>query len=196
MAQNVPFFFDGERKVFFGADALRTVDLAAANTGAQFQVIGGDLWESNGSGWNQISTAGAAHVAEVGIASQPHRRYLSGITATWPGNDTFSMSFTSVENVRRYRVLVIGGAAGDYVKVAEDAANQAQAAAWLADPASSASTDVEHSRVYAIPTGTIAPNNYWSEWRELSKYSNDLSLSRLDFLGSAAGPFNIFVEAE
>lgn len=143
-----------------------------------------------------LASRNVTPVADFGLPSQPHKRYLSGITATWPGNDTFSVSFASTENVRRYRVLVVGGAAGDYVKVAEDAANAAQAAAWLADPASSASTDVEHARVYAVPAGTIATNQHWSEWKELSKDPSDVSLARLDFLASGVGPFSIFVEAE
>lgn len=142
------------------------------------------------------SASGALFTAEAGIPNQPHRRYLSGIIATWPGNDTFSVTWTALENVRRYRVLVLGGAANDYVKVTEDAANQAQAAAWLADPASSASTDVEHWRAFAVPAATALLATHWSEWKELSKDPNDLPLARLDFLGSAAGPYTIFVEAE
>lgn len=152
---------------------------------------------STGKPVAQKSTGGAAHVAEVGIPSQRHRRFRDNITATWPGNDTFSVSFTELENVRRYRVLVTGGADGDYVKVTEDAANEAQAEAWLADPTASSTTDVEHSRVYTSTpdaAGSFIP--LWSDWFELSKNSGDLPLSRLDFLASAAGPFVVFVEGE
>lgn len=61
---NVPFFFDGERKVFASSAANRTTALAAENPGARYQEIGGSLYESNGLAWNQISTSGAAHVTD------------------------------------------------------------------------------------------------------------------------------------
>lgn len=130
-------------------------------------------------------------------ATQKHDRYRSGITATWPGNDNFSVTFTQQEDVRRYRVLVVGGADGDFVKVVEDAVNEAQAEVWLANPSSSQTADVEHRRVYTSTpdaNGSFIP--LWSEWFELSKDVKDLSLSRLDFLASTAGPFEVFVEAE
>jgi len=145
----------------------------------------------------QKGTEGAAHVVEVGLPSQRHNRFRDNITATWPGDDTFSVTFTTTEDVRRYRVLVTGGADGDYVKVTEDATNEAQAEAWLANPTASSTVDVEHFRVYSSTpdvAGSFIP--LWSEWKELSKNTSDLSLSRLDFLASAAGPFVVFVEAE
>lgn len=135
-------------------------------------------------------------VAEQGIVSQRHNRFISGVTATWPGDDSFSVLFTQLQNVRRYRVLVIGGAAGDFVKVSEDAVNEAQEEAWLTEPTSNSYSDVEHFRVYAVPQGVVVDDSNWSEWMELSKNPKDISLSRLGFLASSAGPFDIFVEAE
>lgn len=136
-------------------------------------------------------------IADVGIISQRHNRYLSGITSTYPGDDTFSVIWTQAENVRRYRILVVGGADGDYVKVTEDAPNFTVEGNWLADPGSNRDIDVEHFRVYTSTpdaAGSFIP--LWSEWQELSKDPDDDSLSRLGFLASAAGPFTIFVEAE
>jgi len=59
---NVPFFFDGERKVFVSSAANRTDALAVENPGAHYQEIGGNLYESNGSAWNPISISGAGLV--------------------------------------------------------------------------------------------------------------------------------------
>lgn len=159
----------------------------------------GNLYEWHGPalGWVQTRSGGAAMVSEVGVPSQRHNRLTDTIiTSTWPGNDTFSVTWTQAENVRRYRVLVLGGADGDYVKVCEDAVNEAQAEAWLTT-AVSTSTDLEHFRVYTSTpdaAGSFIP--LWSDWQEMSKDPSDLSLSRLDFLASAAGPFAVFVEAE
>lgn len=158
----------------------------------------GNKYEYSGAtaGWVQTHDAGAMHVAEVGIPSQRHNRYITGITATWPGNDTFAVTFTQTENVRRYRYMVTGGADGDYVKCCEDAANEAQAESWLT-LAASASADREFIHVYTSTpdaNGSFLP--IWSEWQEMSKDPADVSLSRLDFLASAAGPFVIWVEAE
>jgi len=128
---------------------------------------------------------------------QRHNRSNNIITATWPGNDTFSVSWTQGEDVRRYRVLVTGGADGDHVRVVEDATNEAQAESWLATALNNNSADVEHLLVHTSTpdaNGTFTP--HWSEWQELSKSTLDLSLGRLDFLASAIGPFAITVEAE
>ncbi|MDH5572494.1 MAG: hypothetical protein OEY89_12065 [Gammaproteobacteria bacterium] len=128
---------------------------------------------------------------------QRHNRSNNVITATWPGDDTFSVAWLQSENVRRYRVLVTGGADGDYVRVVEDAVNEAQAEAWLAENLNNTSGDNEYITVHTSTpdvAGTFTPN--WSEWQELSKDEDDLSLSRLDFIASAAGPFAITVEAE
>ena len=160
-------------------------------------VLGGRVDGSPNENLYQRYTGGAGLVAEVGIPSQRHNRSNNVITATWPGNDTFSVSWTQTEDVRRYRVLVTGGADGDHVRVAEDAVNEAQAESWLAAALNNTSTDVEHSIVYTSTpdaNGTFIP--HWSDWQELSKDADDLSLSRLDFLASAAGPFAITVEAE
>ena len=133
----------------------------------------------------------------VNSITERHNRSNNVITATWPGNDTFSVSWTQAENVRRYRVLVTGGADGDHVRVVEDAVNEVQAEAWLTANLNNTSADNEYLIVHTSTpdaNGTFIPN--WSEWQELSKSTLDLSLSRLDFLASAAGPFAITVEAE
>lgn len=158
-----------------------------------------DITHERGGYWTKSTgtSEGTPHVADIGLPSQRHNRLTDAIiTATWPGNDTFSVSWTQAEDVRRYRVLVTGGADGDYVKVCEDAVNEAQAESWLTT-AVSTSTDLEHFRVHTSTpdvAGSFIP--LWSDWQELSKDANDLSLSRLDFLASAAGPFTVFVEAE
>lgn len=65
---NVPFFFDGQRKVIFGSATNRTTALAVENPGARYQEIGGSLYESDGSEWNQISSGGAPLVnAPAGV---------------------------------------------------------------------------------------------------------------------------------
>ncbi|MCK4706796.1 MAG: hypothetical protein KAT90_15070 [Gammaproteobacteria bacterium] len=133
---------------------------------------------------------GATKVVDVGIITQRHNRSRTGISATWPGDDSFSVSWAQSEDVRRYRILVTGGTAGDTVRVVEDATNEAQAEAWLALDANSPTSDVEYN---IVQTSTA---NEWSPWQEMSKDPDDLSLSRLDFIGSVAGPFAITVEAE
>lgn len=129
--------------------------------------------------------------------NQRHNRSNNVITNVWPGDDTFSVSWTQAENVRRYRILVTGGADGDHVRVVEDAVNEVQAEVWLAETLNSVAADVEYFRVFTSQVSggaTLAPR--WSEWQELSKDVNGLSLGRLDFIASAAGPFSITVEAE
>lgn len=135
-------------------------------------------------------SGGAVLVIDKGFANQKHDRYISGVTATWPGNDTFSVSFTQLENVRRYRwMFTTTSGTVTHVKVTEDAVNEAQAEVWLADSTASATADVMNRRLYT--------EKVWSEWIELSKDSDDLSLSRLDFLAAGTTPnVNIFVEAE
>jgi len=129
--------------------------------------------------------------------TQRHNRSNNVITATWPGNDTFSVSWTQAENVRRYRVLVTGGADGQHVRVVEDAVNEAQAESWLTENLNNTSADNEYLIVYtSTPDANGTFIQQWSDWQELSKDKNDLSLSRLDFIASAAGPFAITVEAE
>jgi len=130
--------------------------------------------------------------------SQRHNRYLDlGATAsTWPGDDTFSVTWTQAENVRRYRIRVWGGAAGDHVRWVEDASNEAQAEAWLTAATSSSTRDVEYMRVFNFdPVSATKPGEGWTEWKELTKNPDDLSLSRLDFIGSSAGMRYIEVEA-
>lgn len=114
-------------------------------------------------------------------------RKIDSITATWPSNDTFSIAFTEDQNVRRYRIAVAGGSAGDYVKCCEDAVSALEAAGFLTGPASRL-VEATHDWYF---TGTG-----WSEWQELSTDPDVPALARLDFLGSAAGPFTIFVQAE
>jgi hypothetical protein len=138
--------------------------------------------------------AGKVIIADRAITTTKHNRYITGVTATWPGDDTFSMTFTEAEAVTRYRVHVEGAAADTYVKVVEDAVNEAQAEAWLTTATSSASADVEYDIVRnSSPVAATEMGEMWSEWKE---FPEGEYLSRLDFLGSAAGPFSIWVEAE
>ena len=62
-----------------------------------------------------------------------------------------------------------------HIRCVEDAANDPQADAWLADASSSASQDVEFKTMY---------DGEWSEWVELSKSPDDIPLSRLDFIAT------------
>lgn len=147
------------------------------------------------------SSDNTLHTADIGIIGQRHNRYFAPGAAmnTHPGDDTRCVTWTQQENVRRYRIYVEGGSAGDYIKVTEDAPDGAAAALWLDDPTSSATEDVEHWRQYtANPTSaTTVQTAGWSEWREMSKHPSDISLSRLDFEASSASTdFTIFVEAE
>lgn len=154
---------------------------------------------TTGNRGTQYLTDGAAHVADVGIPNQKHDRYISGITPTWPGDDSFSVTFTSLDNVRRYRwrfnvtAGTVDTANGEGVRVVEDAVNAAQAGSWLTTAISSSSDDVEYRQ--------HVQENVWTDWVELSKDPNDISLSRLDFLVDAAdtttpATVEIFVEAE
>jgi len=165
--------------------ALRVGDeLIETNTGDKYEYLGSTV------GWVNVVSNGANLVAEVGIPNQKHDRRIETITATWPGDDTFAVTFTEIENVRRYRWRW-NQASGtvNYVKVVEDAINEAQAEAWLADVAESVATDIEYRKHQDADT--------WSEWIELSKDPNDTPLRRLDFLASGTTPdADIDVEAE
>lgn len=48
---------------------------------------------------------GAKKVIDTGVTSQRHNRSNNVITKTWPGDDTFSVSWAQSEDVRRYKVL-------------------------------------------------------------------------------------------
>lgn len=138
--------------------------------------------------------AGKVIISDKPITTTKHNRYITGVTATWPGDDTFSMTWTEAEGVTRYRVHVEGAVEDTYVKVVEDAVNQSQAGAWLTTATSSASADVEYDIVRnSSPVSATEMGEMWSEWKE---FPEGEYLSRLDFLGSAAGPFSIWVEAE
>ena len=166
-----------------------------------------DSFDSVANAWfnrEQITQTGSGKTAGLMVASegvndltQRHNRSNNVISATWPSNDTFSVSWTQAENVRRYRILVTGGADGNHVRVVEDAVNEVQAEAWLAENLNNVSSDNEYLTVHTSTpdaNGTFIP--HWSDWQELSKATTDLSLGRLDFIASAAGPFAITVEAE
>lgn len=170
------------------------------DTGLEYSVNTTGEWFQRG----QITVDGESSPAMKSVVvegmadiTQRHNRSNNAITETWPSDDTFSVSWTQAENVRRYRVLVTGGVDGDHVRVVEDATSEAQAAAWLTENLNNVSADNEYLTVHTSTpdaNGTFIPN--WSEWQELSKAEIDMSLSRLDFMGSAAGPFTITVEAE
>jgi len=128
-------------------------------------------------------------IVDVEWVNLRHNRYMTvDIDTTHPGNDTTSVTWTQVENVRRYRVLPIAGTAGDQVKVVEDAINGTQADAWL----------TETNSLTGDCPFWIALLGEWSEWKELSKDPNDLSLSRLDFELFTGGTAvtEILIEAE
>lgn len=65
---NVPFFFESDRKVFFGSAASRTTALAVENPGAYYQEIGGLLYQSNGVTW-EIFSSGGGTMASSAFAS-------------------------------------------------------------------------------------------------------------------------------
>ena len=125
-------------------------------------------------------------VKDANISTTRHNRYLElPITATtWPGDDTFSVTWEDTDGVTRYRVKMESVTAGTKVKVAEDAVNEAQAEAWLADAVSSQTADVNHF---------LTVNSEWSEWQD---FPEGYALGRLDFLGDTAEAMNIMVEAE
>jgi len=142
---------------------------------------------------------GGATLVEVGIPNQRHNRYLTLADGdTWPGDETYKVTWTQAENVRRYRVRLESATADSTVNIVEDAANEAQAEVWLAAASSSASADVEYWRAHnaLLSTATTNKDDGWSEWKELSKDSNDLSLSNLYFLGDTNEAYAIWVEAE
>ena len=141
--------------------------------------------------------AGSVVFKDAATTKTRHNRYLDlGATAsTWPGDDTFSVTFTEAEAVTRYRVLLRGATASSYVKVTEDAVNEAQADAWLTTATSSATADVNYIMVENSLTtsATTIQTAGWSEWQE---FPEGYSLARLDFLGSSADSRFIWVEAE
>lgn len=128
---------------------------------------------------------------------EPHRRFRSGITNIWPGNENFSVTFSVPENVRRYRVAVLGGVNGEYVKVAEDAMIEEVAEQLLQDAVSSIASDVEYDTYYtSTPASGQNFKLNWSNYKELSKSDLDQPLRSLHFLGSSAGPFTILIDGE
>jgi len=160
-----------------------------------------DVYEFDGLAWAVIRPANSGGVSATPVVITDaattkirHNRFIDSISATWPDNDTFSITWEPSEAVSRYRVKVRGGAAGDYVKVVEDAANEAQAGAWLTTATSSATVDVEYIiQETSNPVSATIMGGLWSEWQEFPEGDY---LSRLDFLGSAAGTFSIWIEAE
>src|SRR4030067_2748409 len=79
---NVPFFFDGERKVFVSSAANRTDALAVENPGAHYQEIGGSLYESNGSAWTPVRISGAGVVTEYSLPADFHALITPTISGT------------------------------------------------------------------------------------------------------------------
>ena len=141
----------------------------------------------------------ALHVTDVGIPTQRHNRYLTLADGdTWPGNETYKVTWTQAENVRRYRVRFSSATADTpTLKIVEDGANEAQAEAWLATATTSATADVEY--IVIATSNKTAPADTglgWSEWQELSKDPDDLSLTNLYFLGDTNEAYSIWVEAE
>jgi len=142
--------------------------------------------EKDSSGKDVGSLIQSENPADV---KERHNRYSTvAITSTHPGDDTTAMTFTQGENVRRYRVFPVG-TDGDLLKIVEDAVNGVQELAWVSD---------ETSSLTAVKEWWAAEVNKCSEWKELTRGSNDLSLSRLGFEVYASGSnvTALIVEAE
>jgi len=138
-------------------------------------------------------------IPDIEWVNQRHNRYLTLADGdTWPDDETYKVTFTQIENVRRYRVRLESATADSIVKVVEDATNEVQAEAWLTDASSSATTDVEYWRAHnaLLTTATTNKDTGWSDWQELSKDPRDSSLSNLYFLGDTNEAYAIWVEAE
>ena len=157
------------------------------------------MYDANG---NEITSSNGESVLPVAIKdldiiTTKHDRYLAlpATASTWPGNDTFSVAWDPSEGVTRYRVWMESVSANTFVKVCEDAVNEAQAEVWLANAVSSRTADVQHRRVYNAlkTTTTTLQTGGWSDWQE---FPESYGLTRLDFLGSAAEIMKIWVEAE
>jgi len=108
---NVPFFFDGERKVFVSSAANRTVAFAVENPGAHYQEIGGSLYESDGAAWNAISIGGAVLTTDVSTGKASLGFYaITGFTsaktlaealgAAIPAEATMALIQAQGQNVR------------------------------------------------------------------------------------------------
>lgn len=158
---------------------------------------GGGRVKLGGTTTSSGALAGNVVLGDRNIATTSHNRFLalSATASTWPGDDTFSVSWDAVDGVTRYRVWMESATAGTYIKVCEDAANEAQAEAWLTTASSSSTADVNYRRVQnaTVTAATGLQTGGWSEWQE---FPEGYALTRLDFLGSAAEVMNIWVEAE
>ena len=106
---NVPFFFEGERKVFFGSAASRTDAFAVENPGAYYQEIGGNLYESNGSTWNPKRISGAALVTTTGASGIAVDRKLAVTTDFTVG--TRKTEDFGAAGIKAVMVTVVGGTA-------------------------------------------------------------------------------------
>lgn len=133
---------------------------------------------------------------DADITVTQHNRYLElpATATTWPGDDTFSVSWEASDGITRYRVRMESATAGSKLKICEDASNETQAEAWLTDAVSSSTADVSYITVVnaGVQSATV-PAGDWSEWQE---FPEGYALSRLDFLGDTAEAMNIWVEAE
>lgn len=102
-----------------------------------------------------------------------------------PGDDSQAMQFALAENCRFYRLKVLGGAVGDYIKVVEDAPNGTIEALQLDDPTSSLVTNVTHNRVFTSnPATETQYEQGWTEWKRLSQDPELPPLRRLGFEAS------------
>jgi len=127
---------------------------------------------------------GAAHVADQGIPAQKHNKFLTGITSTIA---TKKHTFTATDNVRRYRLRITETTATVlFLKIVEDAPNDTIAGNWLT-AAGSGNDDVEYDTVYLA--------DGWSEWKELSKNTDDDPLSNL-YYQTNAGTASIELETD
>jgi len=111
---NVPFFFEGERKIFIGLAAARTDAFAAENPGAFFQEIGGNLYESNGSVWNTIRIGGAGLV--YGLARNMVKRVPAD--GAYTATETFGMIISKAPTLDDTAITPVGGSAVTAIKAA------------------------------------------------------------------------------
>lgn len=144
MAQNVSFFFDGERKVFVGSAANRTTALAAENPGARFQEMGGHLFESDGAVWNTVGIGGSGLV-HAGLAGAGHTRRLTSLAVTY-ARATNGADFTEAGGVREVYITILPDAAWTNEKKAVftyGAESEAIATAWFLDPTAPPTEEVQ-----------------------------------------------------
>jgi len=156
------------------------------------------LEEASGSGLSvrpTISLQGTTDTSGGLVAENPGpsvsgARYIGAATETTKKTATFTVG----ENVRAYQIIATTTASSGVraLRVAEDAADSAQADILLTAPTASASAGVGHYRQKASAT---VNDTVEGAWQEISKNPDDSPLTRLDVIVEAAtsGTVDIFV---